>query len=314
MLEELNVFVTRQCNVRCSHCLVPSSPLRQDAVLDFDLYTSALDQLVELGGSEVHILGGEPLLVAGLRRYIAAASERGLHTRLATNGQLLTRDLVREYISLGLASIGFSLDGPAAVHDGMRTEGNHAKVTDLIGCCHAEGLDTSVSILLNKANVSHLGTHLQALVGLGLTKICCFGMIPVGHAQARADDALTAAAWKETVSFATSMLEELGFQGQLFYHSGHLDAFSGCRLSPPFHSLDFMPDGSLFSCFLLSQFGSMALGNIKRRSLIEVLERGKAAPLAGMDPAIGCPALQVAQPDMLELQAACHNTFGCTSF
>ncbi len=71
--------------------------------------------------------GGEPLLSAGLIKYISRALNPFAASRgasygftLVTNGSLFTRQMAEELVPCGLQGVKISLDGPAETHDRSR--------------------------------------------------------------------------------------------------------------------------------------------------------------------------------------------------
>lgn len=82
----LVLFLTRQCNIECDHCIVDSGPRRR-GVLDPAAAMAAIDGAAAAGLRTLVFSGGESLLHAEpLARLCLHARDRGLRTRVFSNG------------------------------------------------------------------------------------------------------------------------------------------------------------------------------------------------------------------------------------
>ena len=80
--------------------------------LPWDLFTTTVDQCIEMGLERVRLHGsGEPTLYRQLPEAVAYCHDRGLETLITTNGSRLTRDLVDAIISSGLTELTVSAIG-----------------------------------------------------------------------------------------------------------------------------------------------------------------------------------------------------------
>jgi len=79
--------------------------------MDFDLYKKIIDEAADFAFDINLAHRGESLLHPRIVEAIAFAKEKGLFTRLHTNGSLLTEDLAAKIIDAGLNRISFSFDG-----------------------------------------------------------------------------------------------------------------------------------------------------------------------------------------------------------
>ncbi len=105
------VELTSACNYRCIMCPNKDLPKAQKGNMDFALYRSIIDQAADFG-CEINLAHrGESMLHPRLTDAIAYAKERGLYTRLHTNGSLLTEESARDIVASGLDRLSFSFDG-----------------------------------------------------------------------------------------------------------------------------------------------------------------------------------------------------------
>jgi uncharacterized protein len=133
-LNELHFHVAESCNLRCDYCFATSAPNHQNTpmrLMPFDVYRQGIQLAFSASGaSEIRVIfhGGEPLLQSldFYRNAFRAAEEAaaGANKRLVfgmqSNLTLLTDQLACLFAAHRL-SLGTSLDGPAYLHDQMRT-------------------------------------------------------------------------------------------------------------------------------------------------------------------------------------------------
>jgi MoaA/NifB/PqqE/SkfB family radical SAM enzyme len=115
----LTLDPTYRCNLRCISCKCPQiaasyPPERELTVTQHD---ELFAQFKALGGSQVDIYGGEPLLVKSLPETIRSAKTHGLHASLTTNGLLLSEEKLRRLGEAGLDRLTISLDGTGTTYD-----------------------------------------------------------------------------------------------------------------------------------------------------------------------------------------------------
>lgn len=144
-LKLLTLGVTECCNLRCRYCTYSgkytNSRAHTATTMTFETARKAID--LYLGGSRdepergIGFYGGEPLLAFDLIRKVIAYVNgmdlpKPVSFHLTTNGLLLERAAVRDYLVGNDIQILISLDGPAWTHDRMRRdrhgESTHAKI------------------------------------------------------------------------------------------------------------------------------------------------------------------------------------------
>lgn len=141
-ITKLELFVTSDCNLRCSYCWVEKEP----EALSMQLAKSAVDFLIaeSRDSKAIHItlFGGEPLLEFDLIRRLvpyahsrAESQDKKLDWSLTTNGTLLDEEKMAFGREWGLNYL-FSLDGPKCAHDMFRVfpdgSGSFSKVVAAI--------------------------------------------------------------------------------------------------------------------------------------------------------------------------------------
>ncbi|WP_147821947.1 radical SAM/SPASM domain-containing protein [Salidesulfovibrio onnuriiensis] len=98
----MELELSRICNLRCIYCYAGSGEKLANEI-SFEEITDALDQGKALGVRKVIVLGGgEPMAYPRIMDVLRAIHARGLEMELFTNGILLTREIVQEFLTLGV--------------------------------------------------------------------------------------------------------------------------------------------------------------------------------------------------------------------
>ncbi len=165
-IRDLRLSITDRCNFRCVYCMDPDVRFASPASL---LTPSELHRVtqacVALGVERVRITGGEPTVHPELTEIIRrVASIAGVHdVSMTTNGSLVTRRSLTEWIGAGLRRITFSLDAttPETVRRMTRAQGDASQVIAAIQAAIDAGLQpvkvNAVVIRgMNEGEVPHL--------------------------------------------------------------------------------------------------------------------------------------------------------------
>jgi MoaA/NifB/PqqE/SkfB family radical SAM enzyme len=121
---------TNICNLRCPMC--PTPTLGGDVpkgLMSLATFERVIEQASPYARDVNLFLGGEPLINKQLPAMITFAHERGLRTRLHTNGTLLDESWAHALLEAGLDFLSFSFDGAdEATYKQYRVGGNYAAV------------------------------------------------------------------------------------------------------------------------------------------------------------------------------------------
>jgi MoaA/NifB/PqqE/SkfB family radical SAM enzyme len=110
--DRVYVESTNVCNLDCIMC--PTGlhiDTRPKGYIDWDLYTSIIDEIAPFAHAVVLHSWGEPLLHKRIVEMIRYAKERGLWVETSTNAMLLDEERARQVIDAGLDRIFLSMDG-----------------------------------------------------------------------------------------------------------------------------------------------------------------------------------------------------------
>jgi MoaA/NifB/PqqE/SkfB family radical SAM enzyme len=128
------LYANYHCNLTCTYCLTESAPAVARRQLPLERLPEIAAEARAEGFGALGVTGGEPFLVPGLPRALAAMAAE-LPTLVLSNGTLFTRRLLGELAPLaGLAfGVQISLDSadPQA-NDSMRGPRNFAKVVQAV--------------------------------------------------------------------------------------------------------------------------------------------------------------------------------------
>jgi mycofactocin radical SAM maturase len=159
--------ITRQCNLKCIHCLSASHRESPDE-LSLEESKGIVDQLAGLKVFEINFGGGEPLLkdyFLPLLRYI---HRKGIVTCISTNGTVLTDEAVDLFSGNPLVNVQVSLDGAtAAVNDAIRGRGTYRRILKGIERLSGKGISLSINTVVTSANFRQLSQLKEMAVNYG---------------------------------------------------------------------------------------------------------------------------------------------------
>jgi MoaA/NifB/PqqE/SkfB family radical SAM enzyme len=149
------IQLTRNCLQHCRFCSNPPTGVG----LDEHELCELIDRMSEMDYDGVILTGGEPsaspLLFAALER----ARERGLYSRMITNGQYLAdKVFFRKCVDAGLTHVHMSLHSwRPAVHDFItRYPGAHEALVQALAHVPELGITADINCVINTYNADHL--------------------------------------------------------------------------------------------------------------------------------------------------------------
>lgn len=262
-LQSVDVYITSQCNRRCTYCFLPSdfftSGERMSAKALSDVVAWCLRHRVE----EITFLGGEPSLHPAFPEMVALAHGRGLAVRVVTNGarrfrRLMENGLIGQH---NLSRVAVSLDTlDETVQDAFRGHGAWQDAMDTIGLLRDRGILFDINVtgvrpvldgigalihFADEAGCRRVNVHWPSSIGLGAD-------LAVGHIPGRDE-------WQDLVLMVTKRVEtrpdffveiERGFLAEG-------DPLVGCALDD-FSNLQILPGGRAYRCGLLVDQEGMA--------------------------------------------------------
>ncbi|MHA1677141.1 MAG: radical SAM protein [Candidatus Njordarchaeales archaeon] len=175
---------TWRCNLRCKHCYIDAGFVnRQEMTLNER--RRALDTLADAGLPMIAFSGGEPLMGVGIFEIIKRAHDYGMYTAMATNGTLLTKEVTRKLVKMGLNYVQISLDAPIPkVHDDFRgIPGVWNKTVQGIKNAKEAGLYVEISTVVTYYNYHLIDKMIQLAKKLNVDLLMHYNFIPTGRGR-----------------------------------------------------------------------------------------------------------------------------------
>lgn len=161
----VSFILTNRCNFQCTYCDIPEQAGEE---MTADAYRGAIDELLDRGLLRASFSGGEALLRRDTVDIVRHAHCRGLFTSMNSNGWLTGRHL--DPLAEVLDMLVVSLDGPEAVHDGVRRRpGSYARVVETLRGAVARGLQVATITVVGPWNLDHLGEVLDLAAEVGFS-------------------------------------------------------------------------------------------------------------------------------------------------
>ncbi len=113
--------VTRECNMKCSHCYINATEKKLDNELTTQEAKKLMDQICQVSSPLLILSGGEPLLRPDIYELIQYGASKGLKMGLGSNGSLIDDAVAGKLKAAGIATVSISLDSNIpAQHDEFR--------------------------------------------------------------------------------------------------------------------------------------------------------------------------------------------------
>jgi len=150
--------ITDKCNLKCKHCFrseVSNSTTKEDA--EFFIEDMAKHKV-----ACVALTGGEPLMSPHFWDIVKLLHEKKIHTEMATNGTLLTPEVVKRLRESNINRFQVSLEGVSSeTNDFIRGSGNFKKVISAITLLKENDARVTVGVTLNHRNCRSISAFIQ---------------------------------------------------------------------------------------------------------------------------------------------------------
>ncbi|MEW5767679.1 MAG: radical SAM protein [bacterium] len=184
---------TRRCNLSCLHCRAGARDKPYEGELSTSEALTMIDQIREVGRPTLILTGGEPLLREDIFDLAAYGIEKGLKVVMAPNGLLLTREVAKKLLKIGIPRISISLDGPEAEsHDRLRgVPGAFEGVLAGIRAARSVGLPFQINTTITRRNCDQIEAIMNLAVELGAAACHAFFLVPTGRGEGLKGEELT---------------------------------------------------------------------------------------------------------------------------
>ena len=139
--------ITDKCNRKCACCDIWQGPVRD---LPTTRVFEIVDTLARMGALRISFTGGEPLLRKDMGKIIDYVHEKGIETKLNTNGALVKRK-IKQLKNLDMMNL--SLEGPEEIHDAIRGKGSFNEVMEAVRTAKAHNIKFNFASVLTRINL-----------------------------------------------------------------------------------------------------------------------------------------------------------------
>lgn len=157
------IQITRICNQECLFCSNPST----GKIIGVDEAKKTVDDYVKMGYAGLIWTGGEPTLYPHLAELIRYAKNKGIHSRLITNGQKISDfKYFKKLADAGLDHVNISLFSHRPKVQALLTKKKDSFKNIIAALKNAEKLGVIVNIntVINRYNSDHLSELVKFIV------------------------------------------------------------------------------------------------------------------------------------------------------
>lgn len=262
-LKSVDVYVTSQCNRRCTYCFLPSDFFASGMRMTLEAFSDVVSWCLRYAVKEITFLGGEPSLHPSFADMVALASGRGLAVRVVTNGARRFRRLMESGLTgpQNLSRVAVSLDSlNETVQDRFRGRGAWRDAMDTIRLLRHHGVLFDINVTGVRPVLDGIGPLIRFADDAGCRRVNVHWPSSIGlGAGLTASDIPNREEWQNLVR---TIAERVEMRPDFFIEieRGFLaegDQLTGCALDD-FSNLQILPDGRAYRCGLLVDQEGMA--------------------------------------------------------
>jgi len=177
--------LTRSCNLACVHCRAAALDRPYEGELSTAECMRVMDEIADVALPIIILTGGEPLLRPDVFELARYGNDKGFRMTMATNGTLLTSEMVRKTLESGIQRISISIDGATAEsHDAFRKmPGAFEGALRGIAAAREAGLDFQVNTTITHANLDEFPKIHELVVSLRAVAHHIFMLVPMGRGR-----------------------------------------------------------------------------------------------------------------------------------
>ena len=125
--------LTYQCNLRCPYCYVHPAGKKPKREEREELTAAEIDHIVDQTPpwTLIFLSGGEPLIRNDFDKILRRIAPKRL-CHIYTNGTMISPADVEQWVTVGVSSVAFSLDGPKEIHDAIRGRGTFSSIMSAV--------------------------------------------------------------------------------------------------------------------------------------------------------------------------------------
>ncbi len=202
---------TQACNLTCKHCYQEAGHKPLAGELTTERKLRLVDELAYEYVPFLAIAGGEPLVSKDIWEVLERAKQRGVHTTVATNGTLLTKETCQRLVDCGVKYMEVSLDSVLAEeHDRFRgLEGAWKRtVLGMRNAAATRGLRCGMAMCVTRLNYHHVESMIELAKDIGCTTFVHFNFIPVGRGREMVEMDITPREREDLIQLLNRHLQE----------------------------------------------------------------------------------------------------------
>ncbi|HTT55283.1 MAG TPA: radical SAM protein [Streptosporangiaceae bacterium] len=299
-LTSVDVYVTSQCNRRCTYCFLPSDFFASGLRMSFDALSGVVAWCCRYNVGEITFLGGEPSLHPSFADMVSHSHGQGLAVRVVTNGARRFRRLMESGLigPHNLSRVAVSVDTmDETVQDGFRGRGAWRDAMDTVRLLRENGVLFDINVTGVRSVLAGIGELIRFADEQGGRRVNVHWPSSIGlGAQLIAEQIPDREEWHKLVRMIAGRVEarpdffveiERGFLDEN-------DRLTGCALED-FSNLQILPDGRAYRCGLLvDQDGMASLAMSGDELRLTRPDSGEELLRSTMPSGCGtCPAMQL---------------------
>ncbi len=168
-LDEIAIELTVYCNLKCEMCSVWE--LREHGIPK-ELAFEVLADARALGATKFTPCGAESFMRKDFLDIAEHAHALGFERQdIVTNGTMITEEHLDRLEAMPSVALHISIDGPRAIHDQLRGEGNYDKSVATARECVRRGIELGLSGVILKESLDHLEPLVTLAHELGVREV-----------------------------------------------------------------------------------------------------------------------------------------------
>ncbi len=262
---------TAACNLNCIYCRASALSASDSDELGTSEAIALIDSLVPLQPMLI-FSGGEPLLRPDIFQLARYATTLGIRVSLASNGTLITPEVVQQIRNSGIARVSISLDGATSEkHEQNRGKGSFQAAMNGIGNLQGN-VDFQINFTITKNNDAEVPAIFELAEAIGARALHFFFMIPTG--RGRNEDIISANRQEELLFFIDQERGRRNLEVQVtcapqYARISKVRRGGGCLAGRSFVFVS--RRGDVFPCGYLPLFA----GNIREREFTDIWENSQ---------------------------------------
>lgn len=264
-------YVSKLCNLACTHCYVAAGPDRSTAgelaaaewLQVFSDYAAVLSRYPGLHG-KITLTGGEPMVRRDFFELAAAARSHAVLVEMFSNGTLIRDAATARRLAESVDQVQISLDGASEeVNDAIRGRGSYRRILRALRLLADTNVRIRLAVTLMPANAHDMAEHLMDVLGeLGTGRIEV--RIGLANIQGRADGSVRfadAAEGEEILRHLLAHMYEQGLRRPRNIVSNFRNTSCGYG-----RSINLASDGTVYACAI----EVCPIGNVRETRLSEL--------------------------------------------